>query len=455
VIAAEYRALPLKGALFLVSLVTLIVSAVLLARRPRRSRSSLRARATEAARTFGTHSWHWPAAGAAIAAIVMVVLYLVTSPIAFNAGLGDDGQIYDQMVRGFRDHVPVQPAPPWVYRVAPAWIVAQLGMDTRLGFLLLNVVSTIASAPLFVLFLRRFGIVGVRSLVALLWWLVLPMGLRWGLFYPALPDSLGFLLLIALLLTARDRRYVWFAALLALVAVTRENLVSLAPLPLFIEFRRSARSWQGLRRATAIAAAAALPAALVFLWVRVAPPLAPLPVYPNWLASHRIDVNVGRIIGNVDGHAWRYLFAAPLSLGLLFFLPFVRPVRSLTFLRREPEWIYFIVVTLILAVLGGWDDDRYLYVLAPLLAVLTFRLSDLFRTSWSIAALTAIHIALVRFAWPVNGETEHDYFQYTVAFMEQSRMWLLVVLVGLGFAAASAVVYLSGAGRVGAARSGG
>jgi len=131
-------------------------------------------------------------------------------------------------------------------------------------------------------------------------------------------------------------------------------------------------------------------------------------------------------------------------------------VQDPAFLRREPEWIYFIGVTLILALLGGWDDDRYFYVLAPLLAVLTFRLTpDLFRASWSVAALTGIHLALVRFAWPVSGATQHDYFQYTVAFMDQSRMWMLVAFVGLGFAAASAVVYLSGAGRAGAARSAG
>src|SRR5205814_2027206 len=80
-----------------------------------------------------------------------------TPAITFNNGLGDDGQIYDQMVRALRDHAAIQPAPPWVYRLAPAWIVAATGVDTRLGFILLNVASVIASAPLFVLFLRRYA----------------------------------------------------------------------------------------------------------------------------------------------------------------------------------------------------------------------------------------------------------------------------------------------------------
>jgi hypothetical protein len=456
VIAAEYRSLPLKSVLFGVGVATLIALAALSFRRRRPSRADLRARTTAAVRAFGTRSWHWPLVAAGCAALMLLAVAALTPPITFNNGLGDDGQIYDQMVRGFRDHAPVQPAPPWVYRVAPAWIVAFIGVDTRLGFLLLNVIATIASAPLFVLFLRRFGIVGGRSFVALVWWLVLPMGLRWGLFYPALPDSIGFLLLLGLLLAAKDRRYVFFAAMLAVVALTRENLISLAPLPFFIEFRRGERSWPAVRRAMAIAAAAALPAALAFLWVRVLPPLVPLPVYPNWLASHRIDVNVGRITGNVDGHAWRYLFAAPLSLGLLFFLPLAWPRRTIAFLRREPEWIYFIGITLVLAVLGGWDDDRYLYVLTPLLAVLTFGLSHaLFRNWWSGAALTAIHLAVVRFGWPVSGATEREYFQYSVAFMDQGRMWMLVVFVGLGFVAAWAVVRLSAGGRAAAARSGG
>lgn len=459
IIAAEYRSLPLKSALFWIGVLFLLGLAGWLLRGSRPSLRRVRERSAATLRAFGTRSWHEPLAAAGFAAIALATVAAFTPPITFNAGLGDDGQIYDQMVRVIRDHVAIQPAPPWVYRLAPAWIVAQIGVDTRLGFTLLNVVSVVASAPLLVLFLRRYRVVGRRAFVALVWWLALPMGGRWSLFYPALPDSFGFLLLLGLLLAAKDRRYAVFAALLALVALTRENLISLAPLPWFIELRRAERtdwSWTAIRRATVIAGAAALPAAVVFLWVRLLPPITPLPVYSNWLASHRIDVNVGRITGNVDGHAWRYLFAAPLSLGLLFLAPVAWPRRTAAFLRREPEWIYFVLVTFGLAVLGGWDDDRYLYVLVPLLAVLTFGADVSAVRRWpSLAALTAIHLVLVRFAWPVNGATEREYFQYTVAFMDQPRMWLLVALVTLGAAAAWAVVQISDGARAAAARSGG
>ena len=117
--------------------------------------------------------------------------------------------------------------------------------------------------------------------------------------------------------------------------------------------------------------------------------------------------------------------------------------RALTILREQAHWTYFVLATLALAVIGGWDDDRYLFVLAPLLLLVTFGLAEeLWRSPWRAAALTVIQLIAVRFLWPV-GPSEHDYFQYTVAFMDQSRMWAATILAAGTFALAFGVALVN------------
>jgi hypothetical protein len=78
--------------------------------------------------------------------------------------------------------------------------------------------------------------------------------------------------------------------------------------------------------------------------------------------------------------------------------------------------------------------------------VVTFGLAQgLWRSRWRAAALTVIQLIAIRFLWPV-GPTENDYFQYTVAFMDQSRMWAAAILAAGAFALAF------GAARVNLAR---
>jgi hypothetical protein len=216
----------------------------------------------------------------------------------------------------------------------------------------------------------------------------------------------------------------------------------------FIWLANVRRDW---REVTLLTIAAAAPAIVVFFLVRAYPPITPFDAYPNWLASHRIDINIRRITENIDGHAWRYLLAAPLSLGLLAAIPIAAARRklgptwrrALTILREQAHWTYFVLATLALAVIGGWDDDRYLFVLAPLLLLVTFGLAEkLWESPWRAAALTVIQLIAVRFLWPV-GPSEHDYFQYTVAFMDQSRMWAATILAAGTFVLAFGVALVN------------
>jgi hypothetical protein len=455
-ITAEYRSAPLKDPLFGVGVFAL--GACLAYAGRARARASLRglvagrAPANAVATLRRGHRWireRPTAAALVLGAVAIGVTWLFTPAIAFNNGLGNDGLVYGAMVRELRDHLGLQPAPPWVYRLFPVWLVAITPLDVRTGFFLLNLISVAASLPLLVRFLARYAVTGGLALLAVGWWLTLPMGLRWDLYYPVLPDALGFLLLMVLLVAAVEERYVVFAVALVAAALTRENLLMMVPFLWLANFRR------GWRAVTVLTLAAATPAIVAFFLVRAYPPITPFDAYPNWLASHRIDVNLLRITQNIDGHAWRYLLAAPLSLGLLVAIPIAIARRNLgptwgrafATLREQAHWTYFVLATFALAVIGGWDDDRYLFVLAPVLLVVTFGLArELWRSPWRAGALTVIQLIAVRFLWPV-GPTEHDYFQYTVAFMDQSRMWAATVLAAAAFGLAFGVAWVNPARR--------
>src|SRR4029077_18722958 len=70
----------------------------------------------------------------------------------------------------------------------------------------------------------------------------------------------------------------------------------------------------------------------------------------------------------------------------------------------------------------------YLYVLVPALAVFVFHLapSSLWRSAWRVGALTLLHLAAVRFLWPV-GTSEAEYLQYTVSSMSQDRLIAITI----------------------------
>jgi hypothetical protein len=450
-ITAEYRSAPLKDPLFGVGALVFVMCAAYVWRAPARvwiGALGVRHQRVAAIEALG-RGWRWMQDRPMRAALVLGVLSLAviwpfTPAIAFNNGLGNDGLVYGAMVRELREHLGITPAPPWVFRLFPVWLVSITPLDVRTGFFVLNLVSVAASLPLLIRFLARYAVTGGVAVLAVGWWLLLPMGLRWDLYYPVLPDALGFLLLMLLLVSALEKRYLVFAVALVAAALTRENLLMMVP---FIWLANLRGGW---RAATLLTAAASAPAIAVFFLVRVFPPITPFDAYPNWLASHRIDVNIQRITQNIDGHAWRYLLAAPLSLGLLVAIPIARSwrdlgptwQRALVTLRAQAHWAYFVLATFALAVIGGWDDDRYLFVLAPPALVLTFGLArELWSSPWRAAALTVIQLVAIRFLWPV-GPSEHDYFQYTVAFMDQSRMWGAAVIAAIAFGLAVVVARL-------------
>ncbi|OLC53897.1 MAG: hypothetical protein AUH85_13150 [Chloroflexi bacterium 13_1_40CM_4_68_4] len=101
------------------------------------------------------------------------------------------------------------------------------------------------------------------------------------------------------------------------------------------------------------------------------------------------------------------------------------------------HWTYFALLAFLFAAIGGFDGDRYLYVLSPLLLILAFGVN---RALWSsgvrVIVLTGLHFVALRVGWPI-GSTEHDYLQYSIGYMDLERLGELAILTIVVFAIAT------------------
>jgi hypothetical protein len=383
-------------------------------------------------------SSHAAMTGVGITLVGVAVLAILTPPITFNNGLGNDGEIYANLAESLRGNVAEPPWGPFAYRVLPSAFVAWMPFDIPTGFLIVNILSVLGSAILLLRLLDRYGVPSRVALLALVWWIGLPMGVRWDIYYPVLGDAYGFFVLVALILCALERRLVLFAVALVAGVLARENLVLTIPLLWRAHVRSAPLRW------TVLVGLAVVPAVAALLVVRAFPPIAPAAGSNSLSQSIVIAYEVVLTITNYGGQAWRALLAAPLSLGLLLVIPLLRFRRTLRFLSREMPWTYFALVAVVLAFVGGRDNDRYFYILAPLLLILTFAVhADLWRSWPRVAALTGLQLVALRVGWPI-GTTEHDYLQYATAFMEFDRLVALAVLMAVASALAGLIVWSAG-----------
>jgi hypothetical protein len=380
-------------------------------------------------------SSHTGMTGVALTLIGVAVLAILTPPITFNNGLGNDGQIYVALAESLRGHAAEPPWGPFAYRVLPSAFAAWMPFDIPTGFLIVNILSILGSAILLLRLLDRYGVPSPVALLALVWWIALPTGVRWHIYYPVLADAYGFFVLLALIVCALERRLVLFAAALVAGVLARENLVLTIPLLWRAHVRTAPLRW------TLLVGLAVVPAVVALLLIRAFPPVAPAAGSNSLSQSIVIAYEIALTITNYGGQAWRAFLAAPLSLGLLLVIPLLRFRRTVRFLSREMHWTYFALVAAVLALVGGRDNDRYFYLLAPLLLILTFAVhADLWRSWPRVAALTALQLIALRVGWPI-GTTEHDYLQYTTAFMEFDRLVALGMLMAVASALAGVIVW--------------
>jgi hypothetical protein len=380
-------------------------------------------------------SSHTVVTGLGITLLGLAVLAVLTPRIAFNDGLGNDGSAYASVTEALRGN----PADPqwagFAYRLLPSAIVALMPVDVVTGFLIVNILAILASAILLLRLLDRYSVRSPVALLALVWWMTLPMGPRWHIYYPVLGDAFGFFVLLALFLCAVERRLVLFAAALVGGVLARENLAMAIPFLWRAHVHTAPLRW------SLLVAIVSIPAVAALVLVRVFPPVAPTADSGALSQTLIIALQAVWIIQNHDGQAWRVLLSAPLSLGLLLVIPLVRFRETARFLSTEMQWLYFVVLAVVVAVIGGRDTDRYLYVLAPLLLILTFVVQgDLWRSWPRAAALTTVQLIALRVGWPI-GTSEYEYLQYTIGFMQLDRLVLLALLMALASAIAASLVW--------------
>lgn len=348
--------------------------------------------------------------------VLAALLRLVTPSLQFNDGFGYlDGQSYGAMARSLRTGEHFEILSPYAYRVLPAAIVAWSGLEYRFGFLVLNILAFTAAAGALYGLLTHYGTRSRSALLLVAWWLLLPAGLRFAEYYPVLIDGVGMAMTTGLLWAVVSGAASAWVIVLALAVLVRENLLLLAPLPAFASQRRGAAFGQGRALLLAIPAIAA-----IFI-VRLLPPISAA----NGPSTFDDAIRNGRwFLENADARSWRFLAAPVSTLGMLFVLPALHPRRSAAFLRRHPLWLYYVLVSLVVAPIGGGDFDRFAFFLSPALAVLTADSADLGgRTTW---LLTALHVLATRSVIPV-GADEASYRAFNVATMSLSALILLSV----------------------------
>lgn len=388
-----------------------------------REAASLNAQNTHWVHTFGVGQER-PVIEAAVCAALMVIvtalLSLVTPAIIFNQGLGYDGQWYAQMVYGLRTGAPVTIPAPWVYRIGPPWLVAVSGLETKIAFLIMDLVAYFASAILLLRLARRYGASLVLALTAVLWWALLPAGLRLSIHYPVLLDAIGFLLLVALINAALARRPWVFAALLIGAVVTRENLLVMVPF-LWLCLRA-----QGVLRATLMTAVASLPAALVLTVVFVNPILEPSHGFQSFTL---IQDHLRSVLENTNYQAWRLVLAPELSLGMFVIIQFWRLRDKIRFLGSEPAWVYYLVAFAAVTV-AGTDYDRRLLLIVPALIVLAFGVGggSTAVPLWLWLALTTLHVVASRVIVPLQPD-DTAYLQYALDTMHPRRLAVIALLL--------------------------
>ena len=377
-----------------------------------------------------------PTIAAVALTIVATSLFVAITPrIAFNEGLGNDGTDYANLTRALRGEPAEAPWAGFAYRLLPSALVAVTPFDVVTGFLVVNVLAVLGSAILLSRLLARYEVSPTVRLLGLFWWLCLPMAVRWDIYYPVLGDAFGFFVLVLLILCALERRLVLFAIALVAGVLARENLVVAIPFLWRANLRSTPWRW------TLVVALVSVPTIAALFLIRVFPAVEPSTGSNPLSQSVIFASQIAWIIQNRFGEAWRVLLAGPVSLGLLLLIPLMRFRESWRFLSREMHWLYFGIITVGFSVIGGRDTDRYLYVLTPLLLVLTFAVhGDLWR-SWPRAiALTSLQLIALRVGWPI-GVTEHDYLQYTTGFMELDRLAGIALLAALATVVAGVFVW--------------
>jgi len=338
-------------------------------------------------------------------ALLLGVFTINTQPIAVNDGFGYDGLHYARLTLSLREGSTLVLTAPYAYRVLPAEIVARSGMDIRAGFFVLNAAALLAAGLVILALLRRRGATPLGALTAVVWFGLLPFGLRQVLHVPVGVDALALLLLLGLSLASLSDRYVTFGIVLIAAALTRENLLLMAP---FLWLRGAAE------RRLPQAVLATVPAFAAIGLVYLMPPVPPAAIGPG--SVDFIGYHAYVIAANTDADAWRVVLGLLLALGPLLGIAIARLNAVRAVIRNESGWLFFLVSGFVATTLGGLDHDRYDVWFLPFLLIVAFAGTDLFDRPRVALPLTLLMALGLRALVPL-GADESSHFAFFVATM--------------------------------------
>lgn len=285
---------------------------------------------------------------------------------------------------------------PFCYRIlSPALVSLFAKARPVAGFLMLSFVGQWIAAALLWLLLRRLGVSPWLAALGVALHLTSFWGPRFAFWSPCHPETTSLIITLALLLSITSHVHWLTAVLLAVGALQREQILTLALFQALWLWREGRRPL----KAFALAALLVLPGFLMLLALRIA--IEPINSF-NLLDTIRF-YSAQRWDHIVESHGIyivRFLVGVLHTLGALPFLILLGGKTLWRDLKREWPWWGMVAVTLVLVWTGGVDCERRAYyalplILAPLLAnwQITRRTAALM--IWALVCHIVLNLALI------------------------------------------------------------
>ncbi len=344
-----------------------------------------------------------PILTAVLPAIVVTVIWSVTTVTEANFGFDTDGCRYGAMAFPTDSNESLRLAAPWCWRVVTPLLARSLPVHGLLAFQVLGFAATFTTLTLVLDLLSRetrdtrLALTGFALYVGVFWTVKL------AAFSPAFVDAETQLFLVAMLWTLRRG---WFWALPPLLAVgvlQKESLFTLAPVGVVaFAVRHGWRNSRLLVFAASCAVACVVP--LEVVRVRITP------INEYSMLATTLDVVWQEVRAP---QFWpRFFLEIWSGLGLIPAILVVGYRRAIGYLRTEPVWLAALVVSAPL-VFGGVDKARLMLPLVlplvmaclPVLAsaVDSGRAVDVL---WLLATLV-LHFHLGHQLTPLPNSTEY------------------------------------------------
>ncbi len=290
----------------------------------------------------------------------------------FGAGYGDDGQIMGWLAENF-SWFSVLTTPTFYgglgawelsrYRILPLMLVHAMGVNTFLGYSILNFVSYVLSCILIYKILKFYTLSRANCCIGVFFFSTLKLGLKFLIYMPILTDGLGTLLLLAIVYFTLTKKHIYYLVAMSLSVYCRENLLALMFFNILYNIRTK-KAGKDIYRAVL---RQIIPFSIFVLSRKV--PVLLLSPLATVSSSHFLKGRMFLLFFDADWKV-RVFLAHVNALGILVMLPFFYRMRTNAFLKDNYEWIYYLLINFFLCLIGGGDLDRYATWQMPLLIVL-------------------------------------------------------------------------------------